>query len=352
MQRTTESRNYQQGGRPPLLSPFNVLIMAILLLLLGYALFWMSRGDPHAAREDNPVAVPIKPTPSLDEWSAKSVRAIGLAHVGAALAKVSLPAERLAEYHTLDEVFGRTPNPVVPIARRLETFQRGTYPGLSSKLENVMGEPLNSPLRAYAEMTSAEKLLFYSDWAGTPTRDLPVYYEMINRMNSADLPEISGYGMLDAVWNESDVVALAAIYRRTGREKAKLIDALSEEWLPMFLNPISLRLFEPWHKEWAAGQGYIFEITEPKERIKLVDAVIEIQIGQGTPHLQPRSNEMPWSRPAPQPAEIADTMDYYKFFYYRVYGENPGTVLAEGVLQVESYQAKLGRWESKAVKQE
>ena len=335
-----------------MLPPFGVMLLVIILLLVGYAVYWMSRSGQEGTAGDSTVVTAQAPASSPDEWSAKSLRGIALAHIGAALADAHMPAERLAEYHTIDEVFGRTPNPVVPVARKIEEFQRGTYSALIAKMASIAGEPLDDKLRAYEEMSLAEKLLLYSDWAGTPTRDLPVYYELINRMNSADVQLITGYGMLDAVWNISDITSLSGIYQETGRDKAKLALALSEEWLPMFVSPITLSFFEPWHKEWAAGQGYIFEITEPKDRKELADAAVAYQIEQGISQVQLRTNEIPLGRPAPETPVSAGSMDYYKFFYYRIYGEKPGYVLAEGVLQVDSYQARQNRWEPQTATKE
>jgi hypothetical protein len=352
MKKTKQSPYEQRSERMPLLPPFGVMLLIIMLLLVGYAVYWMSRHG-QGGTDNSGAATAAQTQPAApDEWSAKSSRGIALAHIGAALADARMPKERLAEYHTVDEVFGRTPNPVVPVTRKIEEFQRGTYNTLASKVASVSGEPLTDKLSAYNEMSITEKLLLYSDWAGTPTRDLPVYFELINRMNAANVQAITGYGMLDAVWNVSDITTLSGIYQKTGRDKAKLAQSLSEEWLPMFASPITLKLFEPWHKEWAAGQGYIFEITEPKDREKMADAAIAYQIEQGISQEQPRSNDIPLGRPAPKPSDSAGSMDYYKFFYYRIYGEKPGHVLAEGVLQVESYQARQNRWEPQTAKKE
>lgn len=352
MKKTTQNPYEQRSERIPLLPQFGVMLVIIMLLLVGYAVYWMSRGGQGGAFNGGADSSAQAPASSPDEWPAKSSRGIALAHIGAALAEAHMPKERLAEYHTIDEVFGRTPNPIVPVARKVEEFQRGTYDTLASTMASVAGEPLTDKLRAYNEMSLAEKLLLYSDWVGTPTRDLPVYFELINRMNAAGVQLISGYRMLDAVWNASDITALSGIYQRTGRDKAKLAQALSEEWLPMFVSPVTLAFFEPWHKEWAAGQGYIIEITDAEDREKLADAAILYQIERGTHQEQLRPNEIPLGRPEPEPPESAGTMDYYKFFYYRIYGEKPGYVLAEGVLQVDSYQARQSRWEPQAVKKE
>ncbi len=352
MKKTQQTAYGQRSDRLPMLPPFGVMLLIIMLLFVGYSVYWMSRGGHVGAENGYADTATQAPAALPDEWSAKSLRGIALAHIGAALAEARMPEERLAEYHTVDEVFGRTPNPVVPVARKIDEFQRGTYSTLAATMASVAGEPLTDKLCAYNEMSFAEKLLLYSDWAGTPTRDLPVYYELINRMNAADVQAITGYGMLDAVWNASDITTLASIYQRTGRDKAKLAQSLSEEWLPMFVSPITLAFFEPWHKEWAAGQGYIIEITEPKDREKLADAALAYQIEQGISQEQLRPNEIPLGRPAPEPPETAGSMDYYKFFYYRIYGEKQGYVLAEGVLQVESYQARQSRWAPQTAKKE
>jgi hypothetical protein len=348
MQRRPEKKAVASREALPHFGPVAALALVIVIALVVYAVIWVSHNglNPDSSNLlQPPAATPSSPTES--EWSAKSVQAIGLAHISADLESATLSQDRLAEFHTMDEIFDRTPNPAVPADQRINNLQHGTYPDLNAKLKNVLGEPLNNAILQYAEMSRAEKLLLYYDWVGTPTREDAVSAGFISMMNAANITEITGYGMLDAAWTEGDRQELTAIYRQSGGDETKLKALLTEQWLPRYCSPVALRLFEPWHKEWAAGMGYICEVRDTAQRNAIVAAVLDIQLQQGLRDLQPFEDARKGIaiRPEIKPAKPADSMEYYKFFYYRVYGEKKGTVLAEGIMQVESFQARQHRWD-------
>jgi hypothetical protein len=330
-----------------LLGPVALLVLLLVIALGVYAVIWVSHyglRPPPVKPLEQPSGTPTTPA---DGWANESVRAIGLAHISAALESATLEASRLPEFHTFDEVFGRIANPVVTAKERINELQHGSYPELNVKLGSVMDEPLNGKVTPYAEMTRPEKLLLYADWVGTKQHDEPVYDELISRMNTANLPAITGYGMLDAVWNAGDAQEFYKIYTKSNGEKQALQALLSAEWLPRFSSPVTLRFFEPWHKEWAAGQGYIFEVTDEKERKRLVSALLDLQVQQGIRELEQLTESRKGNaiRPETIPPKPEDTMEFYKFYYYRVYGAMPGTLLAEGIEQVASFQAQQHRWE-------
>jgi hypothetical protein len=199
----------------------------------------------------------------------------------------------------------------------------------------------------YAELSRPEKLLLYSDWVGTKQHDDPAYLELINRLNEANIPAVTGYGMLDAIWTEGDAQEFYRIYAKADGDKQTLKELLAQEWLPRLCSPVALRFFEPWHTEWAAGQGYVFEIADEKERKLVVSAILDLQVQQGLlqQELLTESRKDNAIRPKVEPPKPEDAMEFYKFFYYRIYGAKPGTVLAEGIAQVASYQAQQHRWE-------
>ncbi len=330
--------------------PIAVLALIILIALVVYAVRWVSLDMLKPASSSLPQPPSATPAETAEsELTTTSMDAIGLAHTSAALETISLNPDRLVEFHTIDEIMGRTPNPVVSVDQRISKLEHGTYPELNAKLKNVLGEPLNSAIMQFAVMSHAERLLLYYDWVGTPAREDAVFISFISKMNEANLAEITGYGMLDAIWTEGDRQELTAIYRQSNGDKAKLKALLTEQWLPRYCSPVALRFFEPWHKEWATGMGYICEVRNPGQRKNVVSAVLDLQMRQSLSQPPDSVVEHRGSATIPDTTsgKPADAMDYYKFFYYRVYGTKPGTVLAEGIMQVESFQAQQHRWDTK-----
>ncbi|OGK11192.1 MAG: hypothetical protein A2Y63_02555 [Candidatus Riflebacteria bacterium RBG_13_59_9] len=317
-----------------------------VLLVIVCGIIWLSRSGtglpfsedlaavgPEASATDRRLPAPTS-TAGLQNGDNA---ATALARICAALAEVSLSAEQMTDFRTVEDVARALPHPTVPLPHRILTMQRGNYPDLHAEMREIMGQPLTDEVKPYAELTRAEKLLLYSDWTGTGILDDPAHQQISARMNIADLTFVSEYSALSGLWHEQDRQQLLAIYEASHDDGAALRRLLAEDWLPRFASPVTARFFEPWHQEWSAGQGYLCEVNDASERARLVEAIVARQV-QALPPPTP-SQILLGDEPAKSADVPADAFDFAKFFYFRLYGEEPGVIIAEGILQLEDYQA-------------
>jgi hypothetical protein len=86
------------------------------------------------------------------------------------------------------------------------------------------------------------------------------------------------------------------------------------EWL----SPVTHKTLEPWHKEWSRGNGYIRKIEDPAA-LPILRRIYHKKLG-------------------PDPDErylygeqIISNPDAFSFYYVRLYGDKPGSIIAEGV---------------------
>jgi len=316
-----------------------VVLVALWLAQAGTNGLSVDRQDLIAAAYDSDLRGPLE--------SVQDGR--DLARIEAVLAEVSIDDEQLAEYRTIYEVARAMPRQTTPPPHRIISMQQGSHPEITSSLDSVLGQPLTDEIKPFGELTRTEQLLLYADWLGTGHLDEPGYQQLIARMNAADVARISDHGELTHLWLIQDSRNLLAIHKSVNGEAGELRRILAENWLPRFASPVARGLFEPWHEEWAAGHGYIEEIGDHAERSRLIEAITSYQMSEeldGHKALQHTPDQV-ISQVTGEPAVPPGAFDFAKFFYFRIYGENPGEIIAEGISQVNSYQAWQRRWENR-----
>jgi hypothetical protein len=272
-------------------------------------------------------------------------QAVIAARVSSMLSELTLERERLAEFSTMEEVSRAMPTKFYPSRERIRTAQRGFYEGVAQRLGHIAGEPLTDPVKPYSELSRREKLLLFSDWAGTDYIDQPVYVALMARMNMADISFVPDFHTFASLWTEADMENLAAIREASGGDHGKMQMLIADEWLPLFVSPVSYTCFEPWHSEWAAGHGFIVEIADKGERQRLVEAIVSTQIEMRSAAIGPSDvDRMLKGESTASPGPQESSYNYAKFYYYRIYGEHEGSVIAEGIYQMDSYDWVQRRW--------
>ncbi len=321
---------------------------AVIMLIVAIALWLASRGagdlsENWAVQPPAPLAVRAQSTPE----TAQNIK--HLTRIKSILPDLSLSVEQLLDYRTIHQVAREMPHREEPPPERIVSLQLGDYPGLLPELETIVGQPLNDALKPYDELSRPEKLLLYADWLGTQYLDQPAYQLLIARMNAAEMAFVKGYDEISLLWQESDRKHLLSIYQNSAEDPDELRRLLRRDWLPRFASPVTLSFFEPWHEKWTAGQGYIEEISDQAERSRLIEALISHQVGEeldGIGALQ-QTPEQAVGPIKGEPEVPPGAYDFAKFFYFRIYGENPGEIIAEGIRQVNDYQAWQHRWENR-----
>jgi len=322
-----------------------------LLIVLGLAAGVASLMTGNLNVSSSVAGAGVQETPPLDPANARAAerrlnrqRVIG-ARVSSMLPELKLPRERLAEFSTMEEVSRAMPTKFYPSRERIRTAQHGLYEAAAQKLEHIAGEPLTDEVKPYADLSRREKLLLFSDWAGTDYIDQPVYVALMARMNIADLSFVPDYYAYASLWTEADLEKLSAIHNSAAGDRARTLELLAEEWMPQFVSPVAQTIFEPWHAEWAAGHGYIVEISDQEERQRLVEAVVSTQIEMSSARISPsETDRMLKGEGAPRPSPKESSYDYARFYYYRLYGEHEGSIIAEGIYQMDSYEWVQRRW--------
>jgi len=336
--------------KPAIPRVFTGVVVLLVVVVAALILQWLACGgagyfgaeDDLEATDNDEMASVISAAAGMEGTNRA---AVALARMNAVLAEAALREEQLAELRTLAEVARSTPHRSTPSPERIRVLQHGVYADLHAELGEVLGQPLTDEVKPYGELSRAEMLLLYSDWVGTDYLDDPAYLQVISRMNSADIPFVPDLDAYGRLWSEDDRRQLLTVYELVGGESARLQSRLSEDWLPRFASPVTRKLFEPWHEQWSAGQGYIAEVREPAERSRLAKAIVRWQTEQGRKLMGGNG-----SRELLVPAKPDDdgspegAMSAAKFYYFRLYGEEPGSVIAEGILQTDNYQVMQRRW--------
>ena len=323
----------------------------IFILLVVLVALWLAQAGTNGLSVDREDLI----TAAYGSDSSRPVESVQdrriLARIEPILAELNIGDEQLAEYRTIYEVARAMPRQTAPPPHRIVAMQLGSHPEISASLGSVLGQPLTDEIKPFSELTRNEQLLLYSDWLGTGHLDEPAYQQLIARMNAADVERISDYSELTRLWLMQDSHNLLAIHRSVDGEASELRGKLEEEWLPRLASPVARGLFEPWHEEWAAGHGYIEEIRDYAERSRLVEAITSYQMSDELDSLTalPHTPDQVVSQVTGEPAVPPGAFDFAKFFYFRIYGESPGDIIAEGISQVNDHQAWQRRWERQPV---
>lgn len=337
-------------GKPtktPALSGLASFVFILLVVLVALWLAHTGAGSLPVEQEDR---IPATYGSALQSPLETVHDSRDLARIKALLAEVSIGDEQLAEYQTIYEVARTMPRQITPPPRRIISLQLGSHPELSSSLGSVLGQPLTDEIKPFDELTRTEQLLLYADWLGTGYVDEPAYRQLIERMNAADAARITDSGELTHLWLIQEGRNLLAIFKSVNEEADEMHGKLEEDWLPRFASPVARGLFEPWHEEWAAGHGYIEEIRDPAERSRLIEAITSYQMSEelDSQNALQQAPDQAISQVTGEPAVPPGAFDFAKFFYFRIYGENPGEIIAEGISQVNDYQVWQRRWENRS----
>ncbi len=261
----------------------------------------------------------------------------------------------------------------------VKMWQEGDYPlarVMISKLKDVKGW---NELKNYQLMEPDERLLLRIDWLKTPGRDLTCWQRLIARMNIANIDFVGGFDDVSMLWHEKDKQEILKLYLKSGRDRTKFTRLLERYWLPKFASPITGTFFEPWHRQWKAGMGYIFQIRDKKE-LAMIERVVRASLlkrieqratdkiilqrpqgdqrhkkGQSDNSLAPPGTENTLTPSFPPSgslskfaqelieAEVRTAVDDGKFFFFRIYGKNENEVIAEGIYRVMNYQKLVER---------
>jgi|GEM_PF-2276877 len=326
----------------------------LCLLLVGAAPLVGGCADrpQEADREGVSSNLAAPPQPSTEDVD-RAMRALA-----GALAELALPETELRELVDYERKTGRLPEAMVKTV-----WQRGDYPDITERVGEVEGLPLREPVAPFEDLSRKERLLLWMDWVGDPGLELTCWQTIIARMNMADVEFADGFDSLNRLWTDTDRQELATLWLDARRDSGVFRRMLEHNWLPRFASPLSGRFFEPWHEAFSAGNGYLKEVTAPEALERIADEVrfhlLEVarkRSEQVAAQSAQRGDSGEHTANAPAPGsrfssllmesidEAVDfVMDGHKFFYFRVYGERPGSIVAEGLWRVTDYQKYVER---------
>jgi len=195
-------------------------------------------------------------------------------------------------------------------------------------LTEVEGLPLDSPVKPIDELTPAERALLwpyfpYQNYLGGQTGDNYIWGPIeatIWVLQRRKLREVSA---LECLKNEGGLGG-DAILAESAFTRAEYERWFARNHLTRYASPVSRRVFEPDHPTYSRGNGYVRRITEP-EAVAAINQAVE-QAGM----VLLRSWTYGRFVPA-EPGHIWDLSDV-SWYYFRLYGEKEGSVIAEGLL--------------------
>lgn len=188
---------------------------------------------------------------------------------------------------------------IIPILQHGEFYERVKELGDTNM-------PLNDELVPYDKMTEDEKKTLGSDSSGR----IGLSYELYSVVE-ADLPEVRG-------WEDLASTVMTSLFPDSDTPLAEQIEnPLGGGYKNSWLSPITRRTIEPWHKEWSRGNCYLKRIEDEVT----VRSLREL-------YMKYAKATMPW---VPDSKEILK----YQFYYIRLYGDKPGSIIAEGIWSIE-----------------
>jgi len=188
----------------------------------------------------------------------------------------------------------------------LELAQHGQFPEIT-KAWSLTDLPLDDETVYWQELTDGEErtLAFRQNISSSFTGYLEdiaaTDYETINnweQLAEAILPNLLRFD--DDTWTET-----------ASSERAK--------WnIDQWLSPISRHTFEPWHREWSRGNGYIVQVTN-EDMLARLTMLYEKAIEEDV--VPTRLHPFYYER---YPHRL-------RFYYVRLYGEKEGSIISEGI---------------------
>lgn len=312
-----------------------VRLALAFLLLLSLSAFGCFDAR-QSAQLEAPRALAKLESPALEEFSAL-------------LPNLRLPETSLLELKTWAEMTARRETRQI-----VKTWQEGDYPLARDFLKTADGKAIWFKLKPFSQLSRNERLLLRMEWTANKERDLTCWQSIIARMNIANVQKVRSFDDVKKLWHKRDRAQLAEIFGKARGDTARFKKLLETSWLPRFASPVAGTFFEPWHEKFKPGMGYIVQITDEKELASIRQTLIESMLLR----LELRARERAGVSAAPEPEEEKQTpkqkvspttarrldltadnlLQRCKFFYFRIYGEEENSVIAEGIWQVQNFQ--------------
>jgi hypothetical protein len=214
---------------------------------------------------------------------------------------------------------------------RIDQAQFGWRP-IRDQLASIGEFPLNSKVKQFDELTESEKALI------APLYDAQPY------LGSSSIPVARGEFTVDLLCGaalnlrEKQLTANDLVYMWLGatafsakREATKVFTKpetdrwLARNFMLPVTSPVTGKLFEPNHSEFSRGNGFITEITNPRD-------VTTLKASLRNANLLLNMWNSIWTyveAPAGYDWDGLERFDKCRWFYFRLYGEE--SVIAEGV---------------------
>jgi hypothetical protein len=189
-------------------------------------------------------------------------------------------------------------------ARLIPILQHGEFLGTVTDLGDL-DMPLGDTLIPYEQMTQDEKRAIGANRSGKVELT-----DKLNQVIVADLSTING-------WEDLAAAVLTNYFPSSNTTLAEQLESPYHGYYDWWLSPITRRTFEPWHKEWSRGNGYLRRIDDEATVKKLRGLYLDY----ARTHYNDIFGIMPDANDIPK----------YRFFYIRLYGDKPGSIIAEGI---------------------
>jgi len=194
---------------------------------------------------------------------------------------------------------------------------------IRSQLSSIGGLPLDSDVKPVVELTERERALL------APSYDMQLYLGA----RSAPGSGVRTYGLAGSLaqsekstWSARDYVTcnlgaegyVALMEAKRAFSKFEADRWLAKNFLVQVASPVTGRVFDPNHREFSRGNGYIQKITDRDQLQAIQKAVRDANLLQGFEELVQAPPGYDWPG-----------LEDVNWFYIRIYGETE--VIAEGV---------------------
>ncbi len=188
----------------------------------------------------------------------------------------------------------------------LQVAQHGEFPEIGEDW-SLSDLPLNDSLVYWENLTDGEErtLAFRENISSSFT-------DYLQDLAGSDYEAVTS-------WEQLAEVVLQDLIRFRDETWIQTVSSKrSQRSIDCWLSPITRRTFEPWHREWSRGNGYIIQIAEEDmlaRLIKLYEKAIEEEV------VPTRLHPFYYER---YPHRL-------RFYYVRLYGEEEGSIISEGI---------------------